>query len=67
MNDYEIRCPDMTDVPELKKLWKDVFGDSHECIDGFFSRYFRPEMTKIIRYLGKLAGMAYILPCGGYF
>lgn len=37
------RCPGPSDIPALKALWAEVFGDEAEYIDLFFDRMFRPE------------------------
>ena len=37
------RCPGPSDVPALKALWEEVFGDGPKYIDLFFDRMFRPE------------------------
>ena len=33
------------DIPELKKIWKDIFHDSDNFINWFFSNRFRPQMS----------------------
>ena len=38
------------DVPALKSLWAEVFGDEPAFIDLFFSRMFRPEDYVLLRH-----------------
>jgi GNAT superfamily N-acetyltransferase len=43
MSKTVLRHAEYSDVPELKELWAEVFGDEAEYIDLFFDRMFRPE------------------------
>ncbi len=51
------------DIPELKALWKEAFGDDDEYIDLFFSDLFRPEDMAVGEYGGRIVSMAALLPC----
>ena len=67
MTDYTLCRPDREDIPELKKLWSDIFQDSRECIDGFFRRYFSTALAAVVKCHGKVVSMAYIVHQGKYF
>ena len=51
------------DIPELKKLWKEVFNDRDEFIDGFFSLLPGIGSGVVAEEGGKLLGAAYAV-CG---
>lgn len=42
MEDYIIRHPDFSDVPTMKTLWIETFGDTCEYVDIVFDNYFNP-------------------------
>ena len=52
------------DIPELKMLWKTVFGDPDTDIERFFNVFFTPELTVMINDGSALVSAAYILPVG---
>lgn len=57
------------DVPQLKALWKQAFGDDDALIDAFFRRLYTPEQVLVCREDGQVAAMACWLQetvcCGG--
>ena len=57
------------DVPALKALWKQAFGDEDALIDGFFRRLYGPEQVLVSRENGRVAAMACwmreTICCGG--
>jgi len=56
------------DVPALRRLWAQAFGDGDELLDYFFSRLYRPEDAFVIREDGVARAMAFQLPmtvCAG--
>ena len=46
------------DVPQLKALWKQAFGDDDALIDAFFRRLYTPEQVLVCREEGQVAAMA---------
>lgn len=44
-----IDIPKSSDIPALKALWKEAFGDEDEYIDAFFKTAFSPFRAKIMR------------------
>ncbi|NLT15254.1 MAG: GNAT family N-acetyltransferase [Clostridiales bacterium] len=52
------------DVPQLRALWKTVFGDGDEEIGHFFSTWFSTDLTVVIDIGGNPVSAAYILPVG---
>jgi len=56
---YEKYSP--RDIPELKALWAEVFGDPAEFIDGFFSLLPGAGYGVVCRAEGRIAAMAYVL------
>lgn len=50
------------DVPALRRLWAQAFGDGDELLDYFFSRLYRPEDAFVIREDGTVRAMAFQLP-----
>lgn len=54
------------DIPELKTLWKKVFGDDDAYVDLFFEDLFQPDGGVVIRENGVLAAMGFLVPMGTY-
>ncbi len=50
------------DVPALRALWKQAFGDGDDCLDPFFTKLYRPEDAFVVREKGAVAAMAFQLP-----
>ncbi len=50
------------EVPQLKALWKQAFGDDDALIDAFFQTLYRPEQVFVCREAGRVAAMACWLP-----
>lgn len=50
------------DVVKLKQLWKDVFGDSQEYIDAFFSMFYSKENTLVYKAKGQVVAALYMVP-----
>lgn len=50
------------DIPALKRLWKQAFGDDDACIDAFFRTLYRPEQVLTVRADRQLLAMAAWLP-----
>ncbi|MBE6949574.1 MAG: GNAT family N-acetyltransferase [Ruminococcaceae bacterium] len=54
------------DIPELKALWKKVFGDTDEYIDLFFEDLHHPDGGVVIHDNGTLAAMGFLVRLGEY-
>lgn len=52
-----------TDVPALKALWKQAFGDTDGFIDGFFRVGFSPARCCVLEQSGKPAAALYWFDC----
>ncbi len=61
MADYILREYKNEDLPALKSLWADCFGDKEEYIEGFFSLLPRLGTAISAVYEGRVCGSAYIL------
>jgi len=53
-------------IPQLRSLWKLVFGDEDAFLDLFFREAFSPDRCSCAYEADDLAGMLYWLPCGDY-
>ncbi len=51
------------DIPALKQLWKQAFGDPEAFIDGFFHTGFRPDRCQCIYREDQLAAALYWFDC----
>lgn len=51
-----------SDVPVLKKIWKDIFGDTDSFIDWFFSARFNPNMSFCTEINGEIASVIHSYP-----
>lgn len=58
--------PTPAQLPELKRLWRDAFGDEAAFIEAFFETAYAPENCRCITEEGTLAAMAYWLE-GAYW
>lgn len=52
------------EISALKSLWAAVFGDEPALIDGWFERFYHPELTAAVCEGNTLAAAAYVLPFG---
>ena len=50
-------------ITDLKKLWKQAFGDSDTFIDAFFSTAYAPERCQYLTEDGQLTAMLYWFDC----
>ena len=62
MSELSFRLSRERDVPELTRLWREVFGDDEDFISEFFRRLWRPEYCRVAEADGKLAAMGFCLP-----
>ena len=58
-----IKSPSQGDLPKLKALWKEAFGDTDEYIDTFFSVAFSEDRCFSAWDGDKLAGALYFFNC----
>ena len=59
----EFRPSHPGDIPQLRQLWKDCFGDSDEFLDLFFSTAYTPERSLVITETDRILGAAYWFDC----
>lgn len=59
----EIRLSRQEDIPQLRKLWHQVFGDDQAYLDLFFQTAYAPERCMVLTQQGQLTGGAYWLDC----
>lgn len=57
------RAPVPEDIPALRRLWQEAFGDSEAYLDLFFRTAYGPERCLLLESQG-IAGAAYWLDCG---
>ena len=50
-------------ITDLKKLWKQAFGDSDAFLDTFFSVAYCPARSQQLTQDGRLAAMLYWFDC----
>ena len=62
----ELRKSVPGDEPGLKALWRDVFQDDQERIDGFFEKLYTPGMAQVYLAEGRIVSAAYILKIGDF-
>lgn len=58
-----IRHGDIADIPSLKKLWQEAFGDEEKFVDSFFERVFCPSYALCAEKEGQAVAVLYMLPC----
>lgn len=58
-----IEHPVREDVPALRRLWKQAFGDTDAFLDSFFSLAFSVDRAMIAREENKVVGALYWLDC----
>lgn len=51
------------DIPGLRRLWQEAFGDPDSFLDKFFSLGFSPDRCRCIREAGKIAAALYWFDC----
>lgn len=55
----EIENPRKSDIPALRNLWKQAFGDSDDFLDGFFATGYSPERCRCLKIQGQLGAAVY--------
>lgn len=59
----EFRTSRRSDLSELRRLWKEAFGDEDEYLDIFFRTAYSPERSRVLFLNGEVIGSAYWLDC----
>lgn len=62
MSEIRVGTSLKTDIPALKALWKQAFGDDDACIDAFFRSAYTPEGVFVLREDGAVKAMACWFP-----
>lgn len=55
--------PHTADIPALRQLWKQAFGDSDSFLDGFFRTSFSPNRCRCVTLSGQLTAALYWFDC----
>lgn len=63
MSAYEIRNYSLSDIPAMKAVWKESFGDSDEFLDGFFALLPDNGTAVLASSDEGVLGVAYVLTC----
>jgi GNAT superfamily N-acetyltransferase len=63
--DWALGTAGVGDIPQLRRLWAEVFGDEERYIDTFFSFYPPAETAVVGRIQGKIVSAIYRVPMGG--
>ena len=58
--------PNEKEIPELRGLWQEAFGDEDEYLDVFFATAFAPDRCMRIRKDGRLLAALYWFDCSAY-
>ena len=58
-----IDAPRPEDIPRLRLLWQEAFGDSDAFLDGFFSRGYSPKRCRCLWVQDRLAAALYWFDC----
>lgn len=58
-----IDMPNLSQIPELRQLWQQAFGDTEEFLDGFFSMVFAKERCRCITVEGHVVAALYWFDC----
>lgn len=61
-----IENPRQKDVPALRALWQQAFGDTDAFLDDFFSLAFAPERALVAKEQNEILGALYWLDCEAY-
>ena len=58
-----IKSPEKKDIPQLRQLWQEAFGDTDAFLDGFFSTAFSPDRCRCVVENGQVAAALYWFSC----
>lgn len=62
----KIDHPTLEQIPQLRLLWKEAFGDTDAFLDWFYRSAFSPQRCLCVTESGKVAAAAYWFSCGEY-
>lgn len=63
---FTIKKAEESQIPELKKIWIECFGDSEAYVDMFFEKRFKSTVCLTAVYQNKTIGAMYLLPVFAY-
>ena len=55
--------PVASQIPQLRNLWKEAFGDTDDFLDIFFHRAFSPDRCRCITWDGQVVAALYWFDC----
>lgn len=58
-----IDMPNLSQIPDLRRLWQQAFGDTDEFLDSFFSMAFAKERCRCITVEGQVVAALYWFDC----
>ncbi len=58
-----IDSPKMSDIPALKALWREAFGDTEEFLDSFFATAFDTKRCRLVKVDGTVKAALYWFDC----
>lgn len=58
--------PALKQIPQLRQLWKEAFGDSDTFLDVYFESVFSPQRCLCVFQEDEIAAAAYWFSCGEY-
>ncbi len=58
-----INAPKTHEIPQLRRLWQEAFGDEDKFLDAFFASAFSPERALCARCGDRIAGALYWFSC----
>lgn len=58
-----IKSPQNTDIPALRKLWREAFGDTDEFLDVFFNSVFNVKRAMCVATGNEIVGALYWFNC----
>lgn len=58
--------PTLAQIPQLRQLWKEAFGDTDTFLDHFYTKAFSPDRCLCATMEGEVAAMAYWFDCEEY-
>lgn len=61
-----IDYPTEAQLPGLRRLWNEAFGDTEEFLDGFFDNVFSPDRCRCVTVDGRVAAALYWFDCRAY-
>lgn len=58
-----IKAPKKEEIPQLRRLWQEAFGDTDAFLDGFFSTAFAPDRCRCAVENGQVKAALYWFSC----